>query len=50
MPNLEFIKAGTLEDISWLSPSMEIWCDSSQPWLKIVGPRQRAQRNPPPGG
>jgi hypothetical protein len=50
MPELEFIKAGTLEDTSWLSPGMEIWCDSSQPWLKIDGSRQRVQRNPQLGG
>ena len=50
MPELEFIKAGTLEDTSWLSPSMEVWCDSSQPWLKIDGSRQLVRRNPPLGG
>jgi hypothetical protein len=50
MPELEFIKAGTLDDTSWLRPTMEIWCDSSQPWLKIDGSRQLVQRNPPLGG
>jgi hypothetical protein len=33
MPDAAFIKAGTLEDTSWLSPGLEIWCHSSQPWL-----------------
>jgi hypothetical protein len=50
MPELAFIKAGSLEDTSWLSPSMEIWCDSSQPWVKIDGTRQLVKRNPPLGG
>jgi hypothetical protein len=50
MPELEFIKAGTLEDTSWLSPSMEIWCDSAQPWVKIDETRQRVPRNPSASG
>jgi hypothetical protein len=32
-PDLAFIKAGTLEDRSWLKPEMEAWCDSAQPWV-----------------
>lgn len=50
MPEMEFIKAGTLEDTSWLSPSMEIWCDSAQPWLIIGGSRELVKRNPPSSG
>jgi hypothetical protein len=37
-PDVAVIKAGTLNDRSWLSPTMEIWCDSAQPWL--AGARQ----------
>jgi hypothetical protein len=32
-PDLAFIKAGTLDDTSWLEPEMEIWCRSAQPWV-----------------
>src|SRR4051812_29336440 len=30
---LVFIKAGTLNDRSWLEPQVQVWCDSAQPWL-----------------
>jgi hypothetical protein len=30
MPALEFIKAGTLDDTSWLVPTMELWCETAQ--------------------
>lgn len=33
-PDLAFIKAGTLDDRSWLVPEMEAWCDSAQPWVQ----------------
>ena len=32
-PEIAFIKAGTLDDRSWLEPEMEVWSDSAQPWL-----------------
>jgi hypothetical protein len=32
MPDLVFIKAGTLDDTSTLAPTMEIFCSSTQPW------------------
>ena len=35
MPALAFIKAGTLDDTSWLEPEMHIWSDSAQPWLPL---------------
>lgn len=33
MPDLVFIKAGTLDDTSTLAPTMEIFCSSTQPWI-----------------
>jgi hypothetical protein len=33
MPGLTFIKAGILDDPSWLKPTMEVYCDSVQPWI-----------------
>ena len=35
MPQLAFIKAGTLDDTSWLDPQMHVWCDSAQPWVPL---------------
>jgi len=31
MPGASIIRAGTLDDTSWLKPTMEIYCDSKQP-------------------
>lgn len=33
MEGLAVIKAGTLDDPSWVAPEMEIWCDSAHPWI-----------------
>lgn len=32
MPDLTFLKAGTIDDISWFEPTAEIWTRSAQPW------------------
>ena len=46
LPGVAFNKAGTLEDTSWLKPTMEIWCETAQPWVVIDPSRARAKRNP----
>ena len=43
-PEVTFIKAGTPNDRSWLSPNFEIWCDSAQPWLAPPANTQRLAR------
>ena len=48
MPELAFVKAGTLEDVSGLAPSLEIWCDSVQP-RPPPRPRLTAHRASLPG-
>jgi hypothetical protein len=30
-----FIKAGTLDDATWLAPSIHIWCAEKLPWVAI---------------
>jgi hypothetical protein len=35
MPDLTFIKAGSLDDTSWLDPKMHVYCDSAQRWTPI---------------
>jgi hypothetical protein len=47
LPGVAFIKAGTLEDTSWLKPTMEIWCETAQPWVPVHPLRTRLDRNPP---
>ena len=34
-----FVKAGTLDDLgwAWLKPTMQIFCDSRQPWVPLIG-------------
>lgn len=34
MANITVLKAGTLDDASWVRPVMEIYCDSAQPWTR----------------
>ena len=34
-PDAVFIKAGTLDDTSGLSPQFHVWCDSAQNWVEI---------------
>ena len=46
MPNVAMIQAGTLDDASWVKPTMEIFCDSAQPWVQLGGDRRRFPRMP----
>ena len=46
LPDLAVIKAGTLDDTSWLKPTMEIYCDSAQNWVRLGGNLQRFARMP----
>ena len=32
MPQVIFLKAGSLDDASWLQPAVEAWTSSAQPW------------------
>jgi hypothetical protein len=46
MPELTFIKAGTLDDTSWLDPKMHIYCDSAQHWSLIPEDCQKFAKMP----
>ena len=47
MPQLTFVKAGTLDDTSTLNPTMEIFCSSAQAWTQQSGPpRHRFPKGP----
>lgn len=46
-PNLDWLKAGTLDDTSWLQPQINVWCDSAQRWVQISDAIPRIARNPP---
>ena len=47
MAGASIIRAGTLDDPSWLQPAMEIYCDAAQPWVHGTGQRQRFPGMPP---
>jgi hypothetical protein len=32
-PTLDWVKAGTLNDTSWVTPTLSLWCDSAQDWV-----------------
>ena len=32
MPDVVYVKAGTLDDESWLEPNAEVFTRSAQPW------------------
>ena len=34
-PDLWFVKAGTLDDTSWLEPQIQFWSDSKQDWYEL---------------
>jgi hypothetical protein len=46
LPGMIIIKAGTLDDTSWLQPTMEVYCDSKQPWISLAGDQQRFPKMP----
>lgn len=35
IPDVVFIKAGTIDDTRWLDPKLHIYCDSKQRWIDI---------------
>jgi hypothetical protein len=47
IPGLAFIKSGTLHDRSWVKPSVQLWCDSAQPWVALDPPLPSFPGNPP---
>lgn len=44
--NLAAVKAGTLDDSSWVEPNIQIWCSSAQPWGELNDELQKADKNP----
>jgi hypothetical protein len=48
-PDLVWIKAGTLDDTSWLQPQVHWWSNSAQPWVKIDDAILAFEKNPPLG-
>ena len=45
-PQLAFIKAGSLDDGSWVQPSVEAWTSSAQPWSPHFEGAAHLERGP----
>ena len=43
---IAFIKAGTLDDATWLAPSMHIWTAEKLPWVTIPEGATQSPGNP----
>jgi hypothetical protein len=46
LPNVTLIKAGSLDDSSWIEPQLEVWTSSKQPWAPLVGAANALERGP----
>lgn len=46
MPDLAFLKGGTIDDPSWFEPTVEIWTRSAQPWAPHFENARRYERIP----
>ncbi|MCF8503272.1 MAG: GFA family protein, partial [Caulobacter sp.] len=49
MPDLLFLKAGTLDDTSGVKPALDVWCKSAQPWVPHPAGVPQFPENPPLG-
>ena len=39
------VRAGTLDDTSWLQPTRHIWTRSKQPWITFADPTRPSKDN-----
>ena len=44
---MDFLKAGTLDDTSWLKTEAQLWCDSAQSWPNLDDDIAQIAQNPP---
>jgi hypothetical protein len=45
-PDLAYVKAGTLDDMSWFEPTVEVWSRSAQPWSPHFEQAARFEQGP----
>lgn len=46
MPGFVFVKAGSLNDSSWVKASLNCWESTASPWSPVDGQLPGAERNP----
>ena len=49
-PGVRFIKAGVLDDSSWVSPALACWTERREAWCIIDDQLPGVPQNPDPGG
>ena len=49
-PAMDWLKAGTLDDASWLEPTVGIWDESAQPWVPKSDRIAYFPQSPPAAG
>lgn len=47
-PTVDWLKAGTLDDATWVQPQLSIWCESAQPWVQLPESMPSFPQSPPP--
>jgi len=46
VPDLIFVKAGSLDDSSWISPTLNCWTSRKEHWMPISADIQSCPENP----
>ena len=46
MPDLRFIKAGSLDDSSWVEIDSSFWSETAEPWSPVDNDHSAFPRNP----
>lgn len=46
MPDIVFVKAGSLDDASWVQPQVEVWTSSAHPWSPHFEGATQMERGP----
>jgi hypothetical protein len=46
MPSVVMIAAGTLDDATWVKPTTQVYCSSSQTWVELGGQIKRFEKLP----
>ena len=46
LPEMIFVKVGSLDDASWVEPAVEAWTSSAQPWSPHFENAARLERGP----
>ncbi len=46
LPEMAFVKAGSLDDASWVEPGVEVWTSSALPWAPHFEGAAQMERGP----